>query len=143
MSPLTPRTHGIGAVLYQIIKGETRHIAFMARALSKSERNYSTTKRELLAIVFAFTKFHKYLWGNKFTLFTDHKALTYIHTQTKANAMMINWMDTLFEYDFDIVHLPRVSVTSYLTNCHAFSLRQKSWKEGLMHMQTPTRHASL
>ncbi|KAJ8651915.1 hypothetical protein O0I10_012523 [Lichtheimia ornata] len=80
---------GIGAVLYQVIDGETRHISFMARALSKSERNYSTTKRELLAVVYALEKFHTYLWGNHFTLYTDHRALTYLHTQRVANAMMI------------------------------------------------------
>lgn len=45
--------HGIGAVLFQRIKGKDQIISFMARALSPSERNYSTTKRELLGIVFA------------------------------------------------------------------------------------------
>lgn len=97
---------GIGAVLYQVINGETHHIAFMARGLSKSERNYSTTKRELLAIVYALDKFHKYLWGNHFTLYTDHRALTYLHTQRVANPMMINWLDLLLQYNFDIIHLP-------------------------------------
>ena len=97
---------GIGAVLYQTIDGVRRFNAFMARSLTISERNYSTTKRELLAVVFAFKKFHKFIWGNKFTLLTDHKALTYLHTQKIANAMMITWLDTLLEYDFDIVHLP-------------------------------------
>lgn len=100
---------GIGAALYQVIDGQTRHIGFMARSLSKSERNYSVTKRELLAVVFALQKFHKYLWGQKFTLYTDHRALTYLHTQRIANAMMINWLDTLLKYDFDIVHLPGLS----------------------------------
>ncbi|KAJ8651866.1 hypothetical protein O0I10_012559 [Lichtheimia ornata] len=64
---------GIGAVLYQKENGRNTIVGFMARALTKSERNYSVTKRELLAIVFAFNKFHKFLWGNPFTLYTDHK----------------------------------------------------------------------
>lgn len=97
---------GIGCTLYQVINKETKHIAFMARALSKSERNYSTTKRELLAIVYALTKFHKFLWGRKFTLFCDHRSLVYLHTQKVANAMMINWLDTILNYDFNIIHLP-------------------------------------
>lgn len=54
---------GIGDVLYQIIDNTTHHIAFMARSLSPSERNYSTTKCELLAIIFALNKFHPYLWA--------------------------------------------------------------------------------
>lgn len=78
----------------------------MARSLSKSERNYSTTKRELLAVIFALDKFHQFLWGNPFTLYTDHKALTYLHTQKIANPMMINWLDTLLNYTFTVVHLP-------------------------------------
>ncbi|KAG1256593.1 hypothetical protein G6F66_014799 [Rhizopus arrhizus] len=80
----------------------------IAKTLSKSERNYSATKRELLAVVYALKRFHKYLWGNKFTLYTDHKALTYLHTQKIANAMLINWFDTLLQYDFKVVHLPGV-----------------------------------
>ncbi|SAL96225.1 hypothetical protein, partial, partial [Absidia glauca] len=100
---------GIGAVLFQLIDKKVQHIGFFARALSKSERNYSTTKRELLAIVFALNKFHKYLWGNHFTLFTDHRALTYIHTQKIANPMMITWLDTLLQYNFTVAHVPGLS----------------------------------
>ncbi|SAL94830.1 hypothetical protein, partial, partial [Absidia glauca] len=98
--------YGIGAALYQIINDQERFIGYMARSLSPSERNYSTNKRELLAIVFALKKFHKYLWGNPFTLYTDHRALTYIHTQKIASPMMINWMDTILDYSFTIIHKP-------------------------------------
>ena len=98
---------GIGAVLYQVDQDKKiNHIGFMARSLSKSERNYGTTKRELLAIVFALNKFHQYLWGRHFTLHTDHKALVYIHTQKGLNAMLNKWLDTLLDYDFTIEHLP-------------------------------------
>ncbi|KAG1159609.1 hypothetical protein G6F36_014066 [Rhizopus arrhizus] len=100
--------YSIGAVLYQIIDKQIRHLGFMARALSTSEKNYSTTKRELLAIVFALKKFHPFLWGNPFTLYTDHKALTYIHTQPVANSMMIQWLDTILDYDFKIIHRPGI-----------------------------------
>jgi len=99
---------GVGVVLYQRINDETKYISMMAKSLSKSERNYSATKRELLAVVYALKKFHKYLWGNHFTLYTDHKALTYLHTQKVANVMMINWLDTILQYDFTIVHLPGI-----------------------------------
>lgn len=61
---------GIGCVLYQIdpLNNQHKHIGFHARALPKSEHNYSTTKRELLAIVFALKKYHQFLLGNHFTL---------------------------------------------------------------------------
>jgi hypothetical protein len=99
---------GVGATLYQIINGDIKYISMMAKSLSSSERNYSATKRELLAVVYALKKFHKYLWGNHFTLYTDHKALTYLHTQKIANAMMINWLDIILQYDFKVVHLPGI-----------------------------------
>ncbi|KAJ8651359.1 hypothetical protein O0I10_013130 [Lichtheimia ornata] len=59
--------YGIGATLFQRIDGKERYISFVAHALSPSERNYSATKRELLAVMFALRKFHQYLWGNPFT----------------------------------------------------------------------------
>jgi hypothetical protein len=98
---------GIGAVLYQIDQdGTILHNGFMARALTKSERNYQITKKELLAIIFALNKFHQHLWGRHFTLYTDHKALVYIHSQRDLNAMLSKWFDTLLDYNFDVVHLP-------------------------------------
>jgi hypothetical protein len=98
---------GIGAVLYQVdLDKKIIYNGFMARSLSKSEKNYGTTGRELLAIVFALNKFHQHLWGRHFTLHTDHKALIYIHTQKDLNAMLTKWFDTILDYNFDIVHLP-------------------------------------
>ncbi|SAL97138.1 hypothetical protein, partial, partial [Absidia glauca] len=100
---------GIGAVLYQLDKdGTILHNGFMARALSKSERNYQITKKELLAVIFALNKFHQHLWGRHFTLYTDHKALVYIHSQRDLNAMLSKWFDTLLDYNFDVVHLPGI-----------------------------------
>ncbi|KAG2210684.1 hypothetical protein INT45_002557, partial [Circinella minor] len=100
---------GIGSVLYQEIDGKIKYISFIAKSLSKSERKYSATKRELLALVFSLKRFHKYVYGSTFTLYTDHKALTYLHTQRVANLMMISWMDTILQYDFKIVHLPGIA----------------------------------
>ena len=63
---------GIAAVLYQLPPGTTnddnaatrQYITFLARALHPAEKNYSATKKELLAIIFALNRFHYYLWGN-------------------------------------------------------------------------------
>jgi len=99
---------GIGAILYQEIDGEKKFISFVSRALRTSERNYSATKRELLGITFALNKFHYYLYGVRFTLFTDHKALVYLFTQKQTNAMINQWYEVLLTYDFSIVHLPGI-----------------------------------
>ena len=75
--------YSIGCCLYQIVNNQYRYIGFMARSLNKAERAYGTTKRELLCIVYGLVKFHKFMWQNKLTVFTDHKALQYLHLPIK------------------------------------------------------------
>jgi hypothetical protein len=101
---------GLGAVLYQYEDNSTikKYISFQAHSLTISERNYSATKHELLAIVFALKKFHHYIWGTHFVLYTDHKALVYLHTQQHLSPMLINWYETIFDYDFTIHHKPGI-----------------------------------
>ena len=65
-------------------------------------------QKELLAIVFALTKFHFYLWGRQFTLYTDHRALTFIHTQKELNSMLTGWHETILSYDFKVEYRPGV-----------------------------------
>jgi len=100
---------GIGAVLYQLPNGDESvvcYISFQARALHKHEKNYPAYKKELLAIIFALMKFHHYVWGRKFTLYTDHRPLTYIHEQKELPQIITNWKATLLNYDFDCVYRP-------------------------------------
>ena len=101
---------GIGAVLYQLDSesGAPRYISFQARTLSSSERNYSATKRELLAVVFAFARFHHFIYGRRFCVYSDHHALIHLQTQPRLNSMMQNWYQELFEYDFVVYHRPGI-----------------------------------
>ena len=76
---------GLGAVIYQEpARGKRNLIAFAAKALTGSQQNYSATKRELLGIIFALHKFHIWLFGRHFTLWTDHSALTTMQTKSKV-----------------------------------------------------------
>ncbi|EIE90565.1 hypothetical protein RO3G_15276 [Rhizopus delemar RA 99-880] len=98
--------YGVGAVLTQRDElNRTLHIAFASKSLSPSQRKWNTTKRELYAVVFALEKYREFLWGNKFELRTDHKALMYLHTQEQANPMMIGWLETLLDFNFDVIHI--------------------------------------
>jgi RNase H-like domain found in reverse transcriptase len=69
---------GIGAVLSQIINGKERVIAYASRTLNISERRYSVTKSEFLAIIYALKQFRHYILASPFVLRTDHAPLVHI-----------------------------------------------------------------
>ena len=77
----------MGAVLYQVQNGQKRVIAYALRSLSKSERNYPVHKLVFLTLKWAITdKFHEYLYGSEFHVFTDTNPLTYVLTTAKLDA---------------------------------------------------------
>lgn len=102
--------YAIGAVLYQETGGRRRYIAFASQSLNRAQRNYPATRRELLAIVFALRRFRMWLYGAHFTLFTDHRALTFLFTQRHEGAMLNYWAHVLLEFDFDCVHRPGIQM---------------------------------
>lgn len=96
----------IGAVLSQKQKGMEVVLAYGSRLLTKSERNYCTTRRELLAIVY-FTKYFKtYLLGRTFLLRTDHAALQWLQRTPDPIGQQARWQERLAEFKFKIVHRP-------------------------------------
>ena len=80
---------GLGAVLTQIKEDNLeRPVAYASRTLSKSEQNYDIHKLEFLAPKWAITaRFHEYLYGRTFDVFTDNNPLTYILTSAKLDAI--------------------------------------------------------
>ena len=88
----------------QII-GHLKPIAFFHHTLTFAERRYSTTDKELLAVVLAIKKFRVYL-GKPFDLITDHKALLWLQTldMTDERGRRGRWLELLQQYDFKIIH---------------------------------------
>lgn len=96
---------GVGAVLFQKFdQGDQRVVSVISRGLCVAEIHYTTTEKELLAIVYAVMKFRFYLIGQKFTIITDHKALVFLHTTPYQTARLARWSIFLQEYEFDIMH---------------------------------------
>ena len=98
---------GLGAVLLQTQKGETRVISYASRTLTDVERRYSQTEKEALALVWACEKFHMFLYGLEFEILTDHKPLEVIYS-TKSNppARIQRWVLRLQPYSFKVKYLP-------------------------------------
>ena len=98
--------YAIGAVLSQVKDGIERPIAFASRSLSKSERKYCVTRKELLAAVHFIKYFRHYLYGRQFTVRTDHSALKWLINFKDPEGQLARWMDVLSTYDFTIEHRP-------------------------------------
>ena len=96
----------IGGVLSQIQEGQEKVIAYGSKVLSQAERNYCVTRRELLSVVHFCVQFKHYLIGRRFTLRTDHGALTSLFNFKQPEGQIARWLETLSEFDMEIIHRP-------------------------------------
>lgn len=157
--------YGIGATLGQIdpITGGERPILFISRLLRRSELNYSTIEKELLAIVWAVETFRHYLYANTipFLVITDHRPLVYLMEMKNPSSRLFNWKLKLMEYQFEVVHLKgKMNVVAdalsrvvwpeaperaiNLTRCEPMTVRQilvSGWQDAVR-CRTMTRSAA-
>ena len=98
-------------ILHKMPDRSTKPIAHSSRTLLPAERNYSQIEKESLSIIFAVTRFHRYLLGRHFKLQMDRKPLISIFGSKKglpthtANRLQ-RWGTILLNYDFDMEFLP-------------------------------------
>ena len=139
--------YAIGAVFGQRKDKKPYVIYYASRTLNSAQINYSTTEKELLAVVFALDKFRSYLIGSKIIIFTDHSALKYLLCKKDAKPRLIRWILLLQEFDLEIRdkkgvenvvadHLSRLVISDSLEPTpirdqfldeHLFSISQSPW----------------
>ena len=98
--------HSLGAVLSQVHDGKEKVVCYDSRLLSKEERNYCVTRRELLAVVVFTNKFRSYLLGKPFRLRTDHGSLLWLHNFKEPEGQLARWIEKLQAFDYEILHRP-------------------------------------
>jgi hypothetical protein len=84
--------YAVGAVLGQSKDKKQYAISYASKTLTGPQLNYSTTQKELLAVVFAIEKFRSYLVGTKLVVYTDHAILKYLLTKKDAKPHLIRWI---------------------------------------------------
>ena len=112
---------GLGCVLMQ----EGRVVAYASRQLRKHELNYPTHDLELAAVVHALKIWRHYLIGHKSDIYTDHKSLKYIFTQSDLNMRQRRWLELIKDYDLEVHYHPGKA------NVIVDALSRKSYANGL------------
>nr|GEU90311.1 reverse transcriptase domain-containing protein [Tanacetum cinerariifolium] len=95
--------YAIGAVLGQRVEKHFRPIHYASKTVTQAETSYTTTEKEMLAVVYAFEKFRSYLIMNKSIVYTDHLALKYLFAKKDAKARLLRWILLLQEFDFKVI----------------------------------------
>lgn len=93
--------HGLGAVLSQ----NGHPCLFISRTLNKAEENYTTSEKELLAMVWAMKRLRQYLLGKTFKIQTDHKALVWLHNVKDPSSRLLRWRLRMEEYKYEIEYV--------------------------------------
>ncbi|CAL8135312.1 unnamed protein product [Prunus armeniaca] len=94
--------YAIGVGLGQRVNKLPHVIYYASRTLNDAQLNYSTTEKELLAVVFSLEKFRSYLIGSKVIVYSDHAALRFLLTKKDAKPRLIRWILLLQEFDLEI-----------------------------------------
>ena len=95
--------YAIGAVLGQRVDKKLNVIHYASRTLDDAQKNYATTEKEFLAVVFACDKFRPYIIDSKVIVHTDHPAIKYLMNKKDAKPRFIRWVLLLQEFDLQIV----------------------------------------
>nr|GEZ65161.1 reverse transcriptase domain-containing protein [Tanacetum cinerariifolium] len=95
--------YAIGAVLGQCQDKHFRPIHYARKTMTEVESNYTTTGKEMLAVIYAFKKFRSYLIMNKSIMYTDHSALKYMFAKKDSKVRLLRWVLLLQKFTFKVI----------------------------------------
>ena len=101
---------GLGAILSQSVDGRDKPIHYASRPLSKAEKNYCTSEKECLAVVWAAQYFSYFLLGKPFVVRTDHDPLTYLHSVPTPHGRLARWIAWLEQFTYRMEYAPGKSI---------------------------------
>ena len=141
----------IGAVLGQREDGKPHVVYYASKTLNEAQRNYTTTEKELLTVVYALDKFRAYLVGADIVIFTDHSALKYLLTKQNAKTRLIRWVLLLQEFNLQIKdkkgvenvvadHLSRLTIAH---DTHSPPINDEFPEESLMQLEKAPWYAHI
>lgn len=102
--PFELYTDASGVAAGAVLQQSGKPIAYASTKFNSAERNYSTVDREFYAMQWAISHFHYYLYGRRFTVYTDHKPLLGLITGTSKNSRHARYQMKLQDYDFELIY---------------------------------------
>nr|GEZ95555.1 retrotransposon protein, putative, Ty3-gypsy subclass [Tanacetum cinerariifolium] len=121
---------GIGAVLMQ----REKFIAYASQQLKPHEENYTKHDLKLGAVVFALKIWRHYLYGTKYTIFTDHKSLQHVLNQKELNMRQRRWLELITDYDCEIHYHPRKE-NPKMKQCKKRTLEPRTYEEWIKNLK--------
>jgi hypothetical protein len=134
---------GVGCVLSHVFEDGERPIAFASRTLTAAEKNYCQLEREGLAIIYGLRKFHKYLYGRRFTIITDNQPIAKIlgpktGIPSLAAMRLQRWALITMAYDYNL----QTRRSQEHANCDALS-RLAGSTDNFLASELPVNYFSL
>jgi hypothetical protein len=134
----------IGAILGQLDEeGKEYVITYASRSNNKAKSNYSLDEGGCLAVVWVIIQFRPYLYGTNFTLYIDHQPIKWLMTNYKLIGKLVRWALILQEYEFKVIHRPRITHQNTDTISRRPLITSKDFSKARQNFdQIPTTHVS-
>ena len=122
---------GFRSCFFFVVDGRKHVVAYASRVLSRTEKKYCATRREMLALVWATRHFWPYLYGRPFILRTDHSSLRWLHNFKESEGQVARWRELLSEFQYRVIYRPGAQhINHHGDHVHSAVWYVHKWKFG-------------